>query len=212
MYLRGITFSGRNSSLDAGRHDAVSQDTPSALDSPAPGTSIGRTRHGLPGQGANNPSGSSTTGARMSHPTPLPDGANSVSDSGADDNRATPLANRFDHRRVAADGARHGVADSAAEAPAASYTLVIMSGPRMGLQARIGDDPLIIGRGAESGIRLDDVRISRRHCELWRSEGAVWVRDLGSKNRTILNGRFVYFAEVWRGDCLTIGDTVIEIV
>jgi hypothetical protein len=38
-------------------------------------------------------------------------------------------------------------------------------------------------------IRLTNVSVSRRHCEIWREDGAFYIKDLGSTNGTAVNGR-----------------------
>lgn len=49
--------------------------------------------------------------------------------------------------------------------------------------------PCVIGRGSHATCRiLGNDAISREHAEVFRSEGSVLVRDLGSVNRTRLDG------------------------
>ena len=47
----------------------------------------------------------------------------------------------------------------------------------------------IIGRGIDTHLVLDDLDASRRHVQVVRRGDAVWVRDLGSKNGTLLDGK-----------------------
>src|ERR1700722_14277042 len=50
--------------------------------------------------------------------------------------------------------------------------------------------PLVIGRWAGCDLAVRDILLSRRHCRIESDEGSGWrVRDLGSKNGTLLNGR-----------------------
>ncbi len=46
-----------------------------------------------------------------------------------------------------------------------------------------------IGRGPENDVVLLDPSLSRRHAVLEYRAGRFWVRDLGSRNGTFLNGR-----------------------
>jgi pSer/pThr/pTyr-binding forkhead associated (FHA) protein len=62
-----------------------------------------------------------------------------------------------------------------------------------------------IGRHADSDIALDDITVSRRHCEVSRDGGRVIVRDVGSLNGTYVNQKRVDVAEVTQGDELQIG-------
>ena len=49
--------------------------------------------------------------------------------------------------------------------------------------------PCVLGRGRDCDHRLDDPRVSRRHCEFSLRGGRVWAEDLGSRNGTSLNGQ-----------------------
>lgn len=49
--------------------------------------------------------------------------------------------------------------------------------------------PMILGRGADCGLRLQYDLVSRRHLALYHEDGRWWARDLGSSNGTLVNGR-----------------------
>ncbi len=53
-------------------------------------------------------------------------------------------------------------------------------------EAPLGLDPLVVGSGAECHLVVDDPRISRRHCSLHLTKHGVVLRDLGSKNHTLI--------------------------
>ncbi|MGX6607715.1 FHA domain-containing protein, partial [Micromonosporaceae bacterium Da 78-11] len=46
----------------------------------------------------------------------------------------------------------------------------------------------VLGRGDDSTITLDDLRISRSHAQLMVDDEGLWVADLGSTNGTRVNG------------------------
>lgn len=48
--------------------------------------------------------------------------------------------------------------------------------------------PVIVGRGDEAKFRVHQDSVSRRHCELFVKDDAVFVRDLGSTNGTLVEG------------------------
>jgi transcriptional regulator with PAS, ATPase and Fis domain len=48
--------------------------------------------------------------------------------------------------------------------------------------------PLVIGSSDECDLTVSDPRISRRHCELRITDRGVTLRDLGSKNGTLVGG------------------------
>lgn len=51
--------------------------------------------------------------------------------------------------------------------------------------------PITIGRSEEAKFRIQQDRVSRRHCEIFEQDGSVYLRDLGSTNGTFLNGELV---------------------
>jgi transcriptional regulator with PAS, ATPase and Fis domain len=61
--------------------------------------------------------------------------------------------------------------------------------------ASLGIHPLLVGTSAECDLVLVDPRISRRHCELRLTERGVLLRDLDSKNGTLVRG--VSILETW---------------
>jgi CheY-like chemotaxis protein len=54
---------------------------------------------------------------------------------------------------------------------------------------RVTRFPCIVGRNPECNVWLTAPFVSRRHCVLFERDGQVWVRDLGSRNGTFLNGK-----------------------
>ncbi len=47
---------------------------------------------------------------------------------------------------------------------------------------------IVIGRGADSDLVVDDPTVSRTHALIWREGGSVWVMDSGSSNGTTVDG------------------------
>jgi hypothetical protein len=62
----------------------------------------------------------------------------------------------------------------------------------------------VIGRGADAGVFVDDVAVSRRHAMLVVSEHSVLLEDLGSANGIYVNG-----ARVLRQHYLSHGDHIM---
>jgi pSer/pThr/pTyr-binding forkhead associated (FHA) protein len=61
------------------------------------------------------------------------------------------------------------------------------------LSSASGDETLrhnriLIGRGSDNDVVLDDPRVSRSHALVWRQDGATWVTDEGSANGTTVDG------------------------
>lgn len=75
----------------------------------------------------------------------------------------------------------------------------------------LADGPLRIGRNLENEIQVDDDTVSGDHAELavkpsqyFEGYQDIWVRDLGSTNGTIVNGKRVE-------RCLLKHDDVVEV-
>lgn len=51
--------------------------------------------------------------------------------------------------------------------------------------------PLLVGRSEEAKFRIQQDRVSRKHCEFFEQDGGVYLRDLGSTNGTFLNGELI---------------------
>ena len=91
-------------------------------------------------------------------------------------------------------------------------SVTIADGPQAGVGATLVEEPVIIGRGSDCQIRLDDDYSSTRHARLFLSEGQWWVEDLGSTNGTYLDGQRVTRpvpAEI--GGSIRIGRTTLNI-
>jgi hypothetical protein len=63
-----------------------------------------------------------------------------------------------------------------------------------------------LGREGENDFLVAHPSVSRRHCEVWLTEEAVLVRDLGSRNGTFVEGARVEEAQIFTGQTLRLGD------
>jgi two-component system, NtrC family, response regulator AtoC len=69
---------------------------------------------------------------------------------------------------------------------------------------------LLVGRGPESDLQLSSPGASRRHALIRSSEGEVRIRDLGSRNGTLVNGeRIEGERTLFQGDTITIGSVAL---
>ena len=67
-------------------------------------------------------------------------------------------------------------------------------------------DRLLLGRGGNCDLRLEDAHVSLAHAELSCSAAQTMVRDLGSTNGTLVNGTRIATAQALRhGDVLRFG-------
>lgn len=90
--------------------------------------------------------------------------------------------------------------------------LVVIQGQDLGEQIVFGDQPCVLGRSAEADVRLSAPGISRRHCRIDYRDGACWIEDLGSTNKTRVNGKAVEAVELSDGDQVRLGQTVLKFV
>jgi hypothetical protein len=79
-----------------------------------------------------------------------------------------------------------------------------------GTRFNIGEDPVIVGRGADCTLLLADPTVSKRHLELRRKGGEVTLLDLGSTNGTRVNGVAVRERILADGDEISLGATVLR--
>jgi pSer/pThr/pTyr-binding forkhead associated (FHA) protein len=61
-------------------------------------------------------------------------------------------------------------------------------------------DLSIVGRKEDCDVRVDHKSVSKQHCVLVKSDGLVFVRDLGSTNGTRVNGQRVRRAALLPND------------
>jgi serine/threonine protein kinase len=72
--------------------------------------------------------------------------------------------------------------------------------------------PVVIGRDPGCDLALPDVRgLSRHHCRLSFEGGGCAVEDLGSRNKTVLNGEPVGHAPLRPGDRLQLGQLHLRV-
>jgi predicted component of type VI protein secretion system len=93
----------------------------------------------------------------------------------------------------------------------ADLNLEIVEGPSAGRRVPL-DQPLVVGRGQDAQVVLDDPRASRRHARISPHGGTAIVEDLDSSNGTFVNGNELYTpATIGPGDDILIGVTVMEL-
>lgn len=83
--------------------------------------------------------------------------------------------------------------------------LIVVSGTLLGTQVDLNELPMLIGRSATCGLTLAHPSVSRNHCRLWREHNQIWIEDLGSTNRTRVNGRTIDRTALRDGDQISVG-------
>jgi pSer/pThr/pTyr-binding forkhead associated (FHA) protein len=90
--------------------------------------------------------------------------------------------------------------------------LQVVSGPNSGQSVPLGDGPVLLGRGTDAAIRLDDDYVSTRHARFATSGEQWFVEDLGSTNGTYLGSqRITSPTPVGLGLQVRLGKTVVEL-
>lgn len=75
----------------------------------------------------------------------------------------------------------------------------------------LGAEPVVIGRSPECRIPLEDELISREHARIHMQEGGRFlIKDLGSRNKTYVNGQAISEILLVSGDVVRVGDHVLE--
>jgi Nif-specific regulatory protein len=90
--------------------------------------------------------------------------------------------------------------------------LIAISGPLKGGAFPIRDPEFVIGRDASSALCIDDHAVSRKHCVITREAGVFRLRDLQSRNGTMINQRIITEQALEGGDELQIGSSVFLFV
>ncbi len=71
--------------------------------------------------------------------------------------------------------------------------------------------PFTIGSRRDNDLMITDSTVSRQHAELFRKNGQVCIRDLGSLNGTIVNKVSRSEVPIMGGERIQIGTTILQI-
>ncbi|MGH2605182.1 MAG: FHA domain-containing protein [Anaerolineales bacterium] len=92
---------------------------------------------------------------------------------------------------------------------AASFRLVVRTGPNPGMVYELTKEVALAGRDVTNDIVLGDAEVSRQHSRLTRSQGGIVLEDLGSTNGTFVNGERLVAPRLLRpGDMVGMGENV----
>lgn len=99
------------------------------------------------------------------------------------------------------------------ESPSANVRgvrLEVVAGPDAGLAIRSRGDRVVIGADRAADLVLSDATVSRFHCEVVLTREGVRVRDLDSRNGTLIEGVAIESARVDRGATISLGRTLVR--
>jgi pSer/pThr/pTyr-binding forkhead associated (FHA) protein len=84
--------------------------------------------------------------------------------------------------------------------------LKVLSGSFSGQTIQVLHGKLLIGREEDCDLRLESEFVSGYHCVLLLDDYALRIRDLGSKNGTLMNGR-----RIGTGEMILLHDDMVSI-
>ncbi len=90
--------------------------------------------------------------------------------------------------------------------------VLVVEGANAGERAELDQAPILIGRGTDAAIRLDDDYVSTRHARIAASGDSWFVEDLGSTNGTYVGSvRITQPTTIGLGVQVRIGKTILEL-
>ncbi len=86
--------------------------------------------------------------------------------------------------------------------------LLAVTGPLKDSTFALPNGEVLIGRDPANLLSIADLSLSRRHCALSRDGDGYKIRDLDSRNGTLVNGVAVKEARLRHGDQIAVGDSI----
>ncbi len=115
-----------------------------------------------------------------------------------------------DAARDGAGAATLGCAEASARTGVRRFSLAVVEGPALGVRWQSSGDRCSLGSHPRNDLIVDDPTVSRFHCEIVIDGGGARVRDLESRNGTVLDGVRVREAFLRAGSLLRLGKTVLQ--
>jgi pSer/pThr/pTyr-binding forkhead associated (FHA) protein len=123
---------------------------------------------------------------------------------------STPRADRKAERQAERQAAKNG--RSTRRPRGAPTHVAIVDGANVGETVSLDEAPILIGRGSDAAIRLDDDYVSTRHARIASSGDQWFVEDLGSTNGTYIGShRLTQPTTLQAGSKVRIGKTTLEL-
>jgi predicted component of type VI protein secretion system len=87
------------------------------------------------------------------------------------------------------------------------YRLIVLSGPEAGRRITIEKVPMTIGSAADCSIVVKDDEAARKHATIEHTDDRLFIRDLGSMQKILVNHHEVVEASLKHGDEIDLGRT-----
>lgn len=92
-----------------------------------------------------------------------------------------------------------------------AFALHVVKGPRTAEILTIEQPQVVLGRGIEADLRIDDPSLSRMHARFERQGESLLVTDLASRNGTFVEGQRLHDAHRLKsGELITLGSVVLR--
>jgi len=91
--------------------------------------------------------------------------------------------------------------------------LKVVHGKPLGHCLAFPHGDIMFGRGPECDVRPNSDLVSRQHCLVHVEDSGAVIRDLGSRNGTLVNGQLVQGErKLSDGDTLQLGPLVLQVI
>ncbi|MCZ7592818.1 MAG: FHA domain-containing protein [Kiritimatiellae bacterium] len=87
------------------------------------------------------------------------------------------------------------------------YRLIFLNGPRTGERITVAEQPMCLGTDADCAVCVEDAEMARRHAEVFQKGDELFIRDLGSMNKILVNKHETQEARIKHGDEIELGRT-----
>jgi len=95
---------------------------------------------------------------------------------------------------------------------ALSCRLRVIAGPDAGMELGLPPVGVVLGADPAADVVLSDAAVSARHCSVAPCEEGFEIRDLGSRNGTLLDGVALESALVPVGSVLRLGNSLVQLM
>lgn len=87
------------------------------------------------------------------------------------------------------------------------YRLIFLNGPRTGERITVTEQAMTFGTAADCAVVVPDSEMALRHAEVFQKGDELFIRDLGSMNKILVNKREVQESRLKHGDEFDLGRT-----
>jgi predicted Zn finger-like uncharacterized protein len=123
-----------------------------------------------------------------------------------------PATGKIETRVAAAAADKADLPQLAALPSAKRYSLAVIMGANAGQIYTLSKPRVVLGRGTESDVQLQDSEVSRRHAMLEIRLDEAAVIDLGSTNGTYVEGVRIQRATIYSNQEFSLGTTTVMFI